>query len=48
LANPAVIEKMTKLGADPMTMSAADFRALIGKEIKDNADLVKAAGIKSN
>jgi tripartite-type tricarboxylate transporter receptor subunit TctC len=48
LTNPAVIEKMTKLGADPMTMSAADFRALIGKEIKDNADLVKAAGIKAN
>jgi tripartite-type tricarboxylate transporter receptor subunit TctC len=48
LANPAVIEKMTKLGADPMTMSAADFRALIGKEIKDNAALVKAAGIKAN
>lgn len=48
LANPAVIEKMTKLGADPMTMSAVDFRALIGKEIKDNAELVKAAGIKGN
>jgi tripartite-type tricarboxylate transporter receptor subunit TctC len=48
LANPAVAEKMTKLGADPMTMSAADFRALIGKEIKDNAELVKAADIKGN
>jgi tripartite-type tricarboxylate transporter receptor subunit TctC len=48
LANPAVVEKMSKLGADPMTMSAGDFRAMIGKEIKENAELVKAAGIKSN
>lgn len=45
LANPGVQEKLTKLGADPMVMSSADFRALIGKEIKDNAALVKAAGI---
>jgi tripartite-type tricarboxylate transporter receptor subunit TctC len=45
LANPAVAEKMTKLGADPMAMSASDFRALIGKEIAANAELVKAAGI---
>lgn len=48
LVNPAVAEKMTKLGADPMMMSASDFRALIGKEIKDNAALVKAAGITAN
>lgn len=48
LANPAVVEKMSKLGADPMTMSAGDFRALIGKEIVSNAELVKAAGIKGN
>jgi tripartite-type tricarboxylate transporter receptor subunit TctC len=48
LANPGVQEKLTKLGADPMTMSSADFRALIGKEIKDNAALVKAAGITGN
>jgi tripartite-type tricarboxylate transporter receptor subunit TctC len=48
LANPAVAEKLAKLGADPMTMSANDFRALIGKEIASNAELVKAAGIKGN
>lgn len=48
LANPAVQERMTKLGADPLTMTSADFRALIGREIKENADLVKAAGIKAN
>lgn len=48
LANPGVQEKLTKLGADPMTLSSADFRALISKEIKDNAALVKAAGITGN
>ena len=48
LANPAVAEKLAKLGADPMKMSAQDFRALIGKEIVSNAELVKAAGIKAN
>ena len=48
LANPGVQEKLAKLGADPMTMSANDFRAMIGKEIKSNAELVKAAGITGN
>jgi len=45
LANPAVAEKLKKLGADPMKLSAGDFRALISKEIVSNAELVKAAGI---
>jgi tripartite-type tricarboxylate transporter receptor subunit TctC len=48
LANPAVAEKLAKLGADPMKMSADEFRALIGKEIQSNAELVKAAGISAN
>lgn len=48
LANPGVAEKMSKLGADPMTMTSSDFRALISKEIVSNAELVKAAGIKAN
>jgi tripartite-type tricarboxylate transporter receptor subunit TctC len=48
LANPGVAEKLSKLGADPMAMSAGDFRALIGKEIVANADLVKKAGITGN
>ncbi|MDP2409696.1 MAG: tripartite tricarboxylate transporter substrate binding protein [Pseudolabrys sp.] len=48
LANPDVREKLARLGADPMPMSAADFEALIVKEIAQNRDLVKAAGIKVN
>jgi tripartite-type tricarboxylate transporter receptor subunit TctC len=48
LANPAVQQKLAALGADPMPMTMADFDALIKKEIKDNAELVKAAGITAN
>jgi tripartite-type tricarboxylate transporter receptor subunit TctC len=48
LANPAVADKLSKLGADPMKMSAEDFRKLIAREIVSNAELVKAAGISAN
>jgi tripartite-type tricarboxylate transporter receptor subunit TctC len=48
LSNPAVRERLSKLGADPMPMTADAFRALVGKEILSNAALVKAAGIKPN
>ena len=48
LANPAVADKLSKLGADPMKMTSNEFRDLIGQEIVSNAELVKAAGIKAN
>ncbi len=48
LANPAVAEKLAKLGADPMKMGAEEFRKLIAQEIVSNAELVKAAGITAN
>lgn len=48
LANPAVKERLTRLGADPMPLTSAQFDALIKKEINDNVELVKAAGIKVN
>lgn len=48
LANPVVAEKLSKLGADSIKMSADEFRNLIGREIVSNAELVKAAGIKAN
>lgn len=34
------------IGAEPMTMTAQQFEALIHREIKSNSDLVEAAGIK--
>jgi tripartite-type tricarboxylate transporter receptor subunit TctC len=48
LANPGVQGKLAQLGADPMPMSATEFRHLISREIKENAELVKAAGIKAD
>jgi tripartite-type tricarboxylate transporter receptor subunit TctC len=48
LANPGVKERLAKLGADPMPLTAREFDALIVKEIAGNVELVKAAGIKVN
>ena len=43
-----VSERIRKLGADPLTMTVAEFEAMISKELEENARLIKAAGIKSN
>ena len=48
LENPAVKERLTRLGADPMPLTSREFDALIQKEINSNIDLVKAANIKVN
>jgi tripartite-type tricarboxylate transporter receptor subunit TctC len=48
LAEPAVAERLAKLGADPMQMTSAEFEVLITREIESNAALVKAAGVKAN
>jgi tripartite-type tricarboxylate transporter receptor subunit TctC len=48
LANPAVAEKLSKLGADPMKLSSGDFSKLVAQEIVSNIELVKAAGITVN
>jgi tripartite-type tricarboxylate transporter receptor subunit TctC len=45
---PDVHERILKLGADPLTMSVAEFDAMIRKEFEENAKLVKAANIKVN
>ena len=46
LANPAVREKLTKMGADPASMATAEFDAFVKKEIALNGELVKAAGVE--
>ena len=48
VASPALAKKLAELGADPMKMSPAEFDAMLKSEIKSNADVVKAAGIKVN
>jgi tripartite-type tricarboxylate transporter receptor subunit TctC len=45
---PAVREKLSQQGIDPMLITPAEFDALIRKEIAENVALVKAAGIKTN
>jgi tripartite-type tricarboxylate transporter receptor subunit TctC len=45
---PAVREKLGQQGIDPMPITAAEFDALIKKEIAESIALVKAAGIKVN
>lgn len=46
LASPEVKERSLKLGADPWTLSPAQFDAYIKEEIVSNARLVKAAGLQ--
>jgi len=46
--SPDVRERLVKLGADPLTMSLPEFEAMINQELVENAQLIKAAGIKAN
>jgi tripartite-type tricarboxylate transporter receptor subunit TctC len=46
--SPEVSAQITKLGADPLPMSIADFEAMIARELKDNAALIKKAKIPIN
>jgi tripartite-type tricarboxylate transporter receptor subunit TctC len=43
---PEVIKEINNLGAEPMPMAMKDFDAFVREEIKRNADIVAAAGIK--
>jgi len=47
LQSPKVREKLAALGIDSMLMSPADFSAHVQREIASNAQLVKAAGLKT-
>jgi tripartite-type tricarboxylate transporter receptor subunit TctC len=48
LQSPEVRERLPKLGAEPMAMTPGEFDALVREELRTNAVLVKAAGIKPN
>jgi tripartite-type tricarboxylate transporter receptor subunit TctC len=43
-----VNDRIRKLGADPLVMTVAEFEAMIQRELVENAQLIKAAGIKAN
>ena len=46
--SPEISERIKKLGADPLSLSLAEFQAMIDRELKENAELIKKAGIKAN
>jgi tripartite-type tricarboxylate transporter receptor subunit TctC len=46
--SPEVSDQIKKLGADPLIMSIAGFEAMIARELKENAELIRKAGIKAN
>jgi len=46
--SPEIADRITKLGADPLTLSIAEFDAMIQRELKENAELIKKAGIRGN
>ncbi|MGH8741506.1 MAG: tripartite tricarboxylate transporter substrate-binding protein, partial [Burkholderiales bacterium] len=46
--SPEISGRIRKLGADPLSMSLAEFDAMIQAELADNARLIKAAGIRAN
>jgi tripartite-type tricarboxylate transporter receptor subunit TctC len=46
LAEPSMQESLTKLGIEPLPMSPAEMDAFVAREIADNQQVIKAAGIK--
>ena len=46
--SPEISDRITKLGADPLSLSIAEFQGMIDRELKENAELIKKAGIKAN
>ena len=48
LKTPNVEDKLATLGLEPMVMTPAEFDAHVKAEIRTNAALIKAAGIKMN
>jgi tripartite-type tricarboxylate transporter receptor subunit TctC len=46
--SPEISDRITKLGADPLTLTIAEFQAMIDRELAENAELIKKAGIKAN
>jgi tripartite-type tricarboxylate transporter receptor subunit TctC len=48
IESPDVNEQIKKLGCDPLPMSVKEFEAMVAKELKENGELIKKAGIKAN
>ena len=46
LAEPSMQESLMKLGVEPFPMTPAEMDAFVAREIAENLELIKAAGIK--
>jgi tripartite-type tricarboxylate transporter receptor subunit TctC len=46
LATPDLRERLAKLGAEPMSMTPAEFARFVRSEIESAARIIKAADIK--
>ena len=46
LAEPAMRQNLTRLGMEPYPMTPAEMDALVAREIAENIEVIKAAGIK--
>ena len=46
--SPEISDPIPKLAAHPLSMTLAEFDAMIQRELAENARLIKAAGIKAN
>lgn len=46
LAQPELVDKLAKIGAEPFAMPSADFNAFIAREVETAGRIVKAADIK--
>jgi tripartite-type tricarboxylate transporter receptor subunit TctC len=43
---PDVLERFSKLGAEPMRMTSAEFARFVKSEIDDSTRIARAGGIK--
>jgi tripartite-type tricarboxylate transporter receptor subunit TctC len=46
LAQPSMQESLTRLGVEPFPMTPAEMDAFVAREIAENLELIRAAGIK--
>ncbi|HSA90079.1 MAG TPA: tripartite tricarboxylate transporter substrate-binding protein [Burkholderiales bacterium] len=46
--SPEINGRIRKLGADPLSLSLSEFQTMIDRELVENAELIKKAGIKAN
>jgi len=46
--SPEINDRIRKLGAEPLSLTLAEFDAMIRRELVENARLIKAAGITTN